>query len=291
MRFLFSITFNTCIYALLGIALNLPLGYGGMLLLCGVSFYGVGAYTYAIASHYYPEFLSIAIIAMALGAAVALLIGLVTVRLRGDNFAIATLGFQIIINSLFSNWIQLTGGPYGLRDVPSPHIGPWALEFASGHVWLAIITLGLVTVFCLFLLRLPYGRSLIAVRDSELSATALGKNPSYFRLTTLVMCGAITALAGALYASKITYIDALTFGLDEMMLILAVVIIGGAGTLLGPIFGALIIVILPELLRFLSFDDTNAGAIRQIILGITIVVLMRWRPQGLAGRYRFSANT
>ncbi|HKU77623.1 MAG TPA: branched-chain amino acid ABC transporter permease, partial [Pyrinomonadaceae bacterium] len=120
---------------------------------------------------------------------------------------------------------------------------------------------------------------------------AIGKNPSQLRISALTACGVIAALSGVLYASQITYIDPLSFGFDEMIVILATVIIGGAGTLYGPIAGALIIVVLPEFLKSLSFDDANAGAIRQIILGTMFVVLMRVRPQGVAGRYRFLSST
>jgi branched-chain amino acid transport system permease protein len=216
---------------------------------------------------------------------------LITVRLRGDYFAIATLGFHIIINSVFSNWISLFGGPYGQRDIPPPRIGFWTLDSSLSYALLALVVVGAVFCICRFLLNLPYGRSLVAVRDSEVGAIAIGKNPSQLRISALTACGVIAALSGVLYASQITYIDPLSFGFDEMIVILATVIIGGSGTLYGPIAGALIIVVLPEFLRSLSFDDANAGAIRQIILGTMFVVLMRVRPQGVAGRYRFLSST
>jgi branched-chain amino acid transport system permease protein len=290
MRFLLSVTFNICVYALLGISLNLPLGYGGMLFLCAVSFFGVGAYTYAIASHYRADLFFISIVATVLATAIATLIGFIAIRFRGDYFVIATLGFQVIINSVFTNWISLTGGPYGQRDIPSPRLGPWTLDSPISYVVLALVVLSLVIIFCSLLLKLPFGRSLVAVRDSEVGAIAFGKNPSHFRISALTIGAALAALAGVLYASHMTYIDPASFGLDEMMVILAVVIIGGAGTLYGPVVGATVIVILPELLKSLPLGEANAGAIRQIVFGMMIIVFMRLRPQGIAGRYRFSAN-
>lgn len=291
MRFLLSVTFNICVYALLGMALNLPLGYSGMLLLCGASFFGVGAYTYAIVSYYSFGFLEAFLIAAFLGASIASVIGILTVRLRGDDFAIATLAFQIIVNAVFSNWIGLTGGPYGQRDIPPPRIGSWTLESNGEYAALAIVMVALVVGFSAMLVNLPYGRSLIAVRDSELGATTIGKNPIYYRLSAIIICGIIASATGAIYASQITYIDPLSFGFDEMMLILAVVIIGGAGTLYGPLVGALIIAVLPEILKSFALDDATAGAVRQIILGAVLVLLMHFRPQGIAGGYRFSSNT
>lgn len=288
MSFLLPLTYNICIYALLGLSLNLVLGYSGMLLLCEMTFFGVGAYTYAIvAGRYGVDFMTASLIAVLLGIAVAWLIGSVTTRLRGDSFAIATLGFQIIAISIFSNWVDLTGGPYGQRDIPPPRLGPWVVDSTAEHVLLAATFLALIYALCLMLLRLPYGKSLVAVRDDEVGAIAIGKNPKRLRLSTIIISGGIASQAGVIYAGYITYIDPSSFSLDDVILGLAVVIVGGSGTLYGPLIGAVVLGVLPELLRSLQLSESSAAATRQIIFGLLLIVLMRIRPQGIAGRYRF----
>jgi branched-chain amino acid transport system permease protein len=288
MNYLFHILTMISIYAVLGLSLNLVLGFGGMLSLCHAAFYGIGAYTFSLlmmdAGFSFLAALPIAVLASGLAA---LLIGAVTLRLRGDFFVLSTLGFQTIIFVVLYNWVDFTRGPYGIPGIPRPEIlgfsfnAPWAMFLLAAAVAL------LAWWICLRLSQWPFGRTLQAVRDDALAAQSLGKNPLAFTLTAFALGGALAALAGGLFAAYASYIDPTSFMLEESVFILCVVVIGGAGNLQGPVIGAIILVLLPELLRFVGLPDSIAANLRQIIYGLLLVLMMRFRPQGIAGRYAF----
>jgi len=288
MNYLFHILTMISIYAVLGLSLNLVLGFGGMLSLCHAAFYGIGAYTFALLmmDAGFPFLTALPLAVLASGLA-ALLIGAVTLRLRGDFFVLSTLGFQTIIFVVLYNWVDFTRGPYGIPGIPRPEIfgfsfnAPWAMFLLAAAVAL------LAWWICLRLSHWPFGRTLQAVRDDALAAQSLGKNPLAFTLTAFALGGALAALAGGLFAAYASYIDPTSFMLEESVFILCVVVIGGAGNLQGPVIGAIILVLLPELLRFVGLPDSIAANLRQIIYGLLLVLMMRFRPQGIAGNYAF----
>ena len=131
----------------------------------------------------------------------------------------------------------------------------------------------------------PFGRVLKAVRDDELSTQAIGRNVTAIKIWSFVVSSGMIGISGLLYASYVSYIDPTSFNLDEAIFILSAVIIGGTGNIKGPVIGAVFVVVLPELLRFVGLPDSVAANLRQIIYGLMIIVLMRIRPQGLAGEY------
>jgi branched-chain amino acid transport system permease protein len=288
MNYLFHILTMISIYAVLGLSLNLVLGFGGMLSLCHAAFYGIGAYTFSLLmmDAGFPFLAALPLAVLASGVA-ALLIGAVTLRLRGDFFVLSTLGFQTIIFVVLYNWVDFTRGPYGIPGIPRPEIfgfsfnAPWAMFLLAAAVAL------LAWWICLRLSQWPFGRTLQAVRDDALAAQSLGKNPLAFTLTAFALGGALAALAGGLFAVYASYIDPTSFMLEESVFILCVVVIGGAGNLQGPVIGAIILVLLPELLRFVGLPDSIAANLRQIIYGLLLVLMMRFRPQGIAGKYAF----
>lgn len=288
MNYLFHILTMISIYAVLGLSLNLVLGFGGMLSLCHAAFYGIGAYAFALLmmDAGFPFLAALPVAVLASGLA-ALLIGAVALRMRGDFFVLATLGFQTIIFVVLYNWVEFTRGPYGIPGIPRPEIlgfsfnAPWAMFLLAASVAL------LVWWICLGLAQWPFGRTLQAVRDDALAAQSLGKNPLSFTLTAFALGGALAALAGGLFAAYASYIDPTSFMLEESVFILCVVVIGGAGNLRGPVVGAVVLVLLPELLRFVGLPEALAANLRQIIYGLLLVLMMRFRPQGIAGKYAF----
>ena len=288
MNYLLHILTMISIYTVLGLSLNLVLGFGGLLSLCHAAFYGIGAYAFSllIMDAGFPFLAAMPVAVLASGLA-ALLIGAVTLRLRGDFFVLSTLGFQTIIFVVLYNWVDFTRGPYGIPGIPRPEIfgftfiAPWAMFLLAAAVAL------LVWWVCLNLARWPFGRTLQAVRDDALAAQSLGKNPLFFTLTAFALGGALAALAGGLFAAYASYIDPTSFTLEESVFILCVVIIGGAGNLRGPMVGAVVLVLLPEILRFVGLPDAIAANLRQIIYGLLLVLMMRFRPQGIAGKYAF----
>jgi len=286
MNYVFHIFTIISLYVILGLSLNLTVGYGGMLSLCHAAFYGMGAYASALlmVNAGWPFLPSFAIAVIVVGM-LAYLISIPSVRFHGDFFVLATLGFQIIIFSILYNWVTVTKGPYGIADIPRPRL--WGLSIASTPAFFVlslVVTLG-VWGLTRRLVKSPYGRTLEAVRDDELAALALGKDVIHFKRSAFCIAGSLAAAAGVLFASYARSIDPTSFTLDESVFILCVVIIGGAGNMKGPIIGAVILVSLPELLRLVPMPDAVAANMRQGIYGLLLVLLMRFRPQGIAGKY------
>jgi branched-chain amino acid transport system permease protein len=276
------------IYLILTQSLNLLVGYTGLLSLCHGAFYGIGAYASTLLMMKAGlGFLPSLLLAMLATALLSLTISIPSLRLRGDYFVLASLGFQTITFAILYNWIGLTEGPYGISNIPRPTVfGIQVNTLASFTVLSSIAACG-----CSLLLRTisasPFGRVLKAIREDELATMSLGKNVIRFKVTAFAISAAFAAVAGSLFAGYMRFVDPTSFMLSESVFILSIIIIGGAGNFLGPILGTLLMIILPEALRFLAIPDSVAANIRQIIYGALIVLIMRYRPSGLFGEYRF----
>jgi len=275
------------IYIILTTSSNLLVGMTNLLSLGQAAFYGIGAYfgVLALTTLHLPLGLTL-IFVMVLTALSSLLIAYPSLRLKGDYFVLATLGFQLIIFTVLYNWVSVTRGPYGIPGIPSPKL--FGLIKISGTIpflILSSILAGGVIYLFYSLVHSPFGRTLKGVRDDEISMLSIGRNVTSIKIQVFAISSAFIAIAGFLYATYVTYIDPTSFNLDESIFILSALIIGGTGNIKGPIVGAVFIVILPELLRFVGLPDNIAANLRQIIYGLAIVVLMRIRPQGLAGEY------
>lgn len=288
MNYLVHLCILISLYFILTLTLNLLVGYAGLLTLCHAAFSGIGAYacTLLIIRADIPFYLALPL-AMAFAGLVAFLIAFPALRLRGDYFVLATLGFQIIIYSVIYNCEWLTRGPYGISDIPSPSL--WGIRLSSPFAFLILAALltGFVAVIVWRLVRSPFGRTLCAIRDDELAALSLGKNVHAFLRINFALAATLAAPGGALLAVYNSYLDPAGFTLDESTFILAAVIIGGAGHFLGAAYGAIILIILPEILRLLRISDSFAGSLRQILFGLGLVLIMRWRPKGISGSYTF----
>jgi branched-chain amino acid transport system permease protein len=288
MSYLLHIVIMICFYVILASSLNLALGFGGMLSLCHAAFYGIGAYASALLMMKagWP-FVAAMGAAAAIAAALAYVISIPLVRFRGDFFVLATLGFQMIVFSVLYNWTDLTNGPYGLAGVPRPSLFGVRASTTPAFLVLAAL-LAVLTVFIVWrLVSTPYGRALQAVRDDDISALSLGKNSAVFKRSAFIIAGVLAAMAGVFFAGYTGYIDPNSFALEESIFVLCVVIIGGAGNLYGPILGAVALTVLPELLRFVGLPNSVAANLRQIIYGLLLVLMMRFRPRGIAGKYAF----
>ncbi|OHE77156.1 MAG: branched-chain amino acid ABC transporter permease [Verrucomicrobia bacterium GWF2_62_7] len=252
------------------------------------AFYGLGAYTSALmAAHWSGGFLVGVLAGMLIAAAVSFIVSLPSLRLHDDYFVIATFGFQMILFSIFNNWMDLTRGPLGIPGIPQPVIFGCKVD---SH-WEFLLLSALFACFAYFAVYLltssPFGRVLHAIREDEVFAQALGKNTLRFKVTAFAVSAALAAMAGSLYAHYITYIDPTSFTVMESILVISMVIIGGAGSLWGPLVGAVVLVTLPEALRFVGLPSSVAANLRQIIYGALLVVMMMVRPKGLVGRYGF----
>jgi len=287
MNYLIHILIMISIYTILSISLNLPVGYTGLLSLAQAAFYGIGAYavTLLMMQAGINFFLAI-VMAIIISAALSLLVSYPSIRLKGDYFILASLAFQIIIFTILYNWMGMTNGPYGIPGIPRPEI--FGIVFDSLPKFLALS--GVIAIAVIIIAKRLYSSSfglvLKAIREDELSAISIGKDVRKFKIMAFAISSGLAAIAGALYAVYVTYIDPTSFTLDESIFILSIVLIGGSGNLKGPIIGVLFMILLPEGLRFLGMPDSIAANARQIIYALILILLMRFRPQGLAGEYK-----
>lgn len=286
MEYLLHIGIMLCIYVILVLSTNLTVGMANLLTLCQAAFYGIGAYigTFFLIQFNLP-FVVIALMVMLATGLTSLLVSFASVKLKGDYFILATLGFQMIVYTILYNWISVTRGPYGIPGIPSIKLlGIWGLDGIYSYFSLALVVTVLVCMLFYRLQQSPYGRMLKAIRTDELSAQALGRNTVRLKAWAFFISAAFAGVAGLIYASYMSYIDPTSFTLDESIFIITALFIGGIGShVWGPIAGAAVVVILPELLRFVGLPDAIAANLRQIIYGVILIVLMFVKPQGLAG--------
>jgi branched-chain amino acid transport system permease protein len=282
------------IFTVLAVSLDLLAGHGGFLSIAQAAFYGLGAYTSALVVSSQWSVVSgqwgfiIGVLAgMAVAAAVSFIVSLPSLRLHDDYFVIATFGFQMILFSIFNNWMDLTRGPLGIPGIPQPVIFGWEVKSHSSFVILSFVMAAFAYFVVYLLTSSPFGRVLHAIREDEVFAQSLGKNTLRFKVTAFAVSAALAAMAGSLYAHYITYIDPTSFTVMESILVISMVIIGGAGSLWGPLVGAVVLVTLPEALRFVGLPSSVAANLRQIIYGALLVVMMMVRPRGLVGKYGF----
>jgi branched-chain amino acid transport system permease protein len=267
----------TGMYIVLALGLNIIVGQAGLLNLGYVAFYAVGAYAYAILStqfglSFWPGLFIGALIA---GAAAGLL-GFVTLRLRGDYFAIVTLGLGEITRIVLNNWVSLTGGPNGISRIGRPEIAGYVLSSTLDFYYL-IVFLVAVTIFSVHRLMFSrIGRAWMAIREDEVAAEAMGVNAFRLKLLAFVIGSSWAGLAGVFFAAKMAFVSPESFTFFESVMILCMVVLGGMGSIPGIILGAFLLIALPEVFR--DFQDY-----RMLAFGSALVLMMIFRPQGLLG--------
>lgn len=287
MEYLIHLGILFSIYAILGISLNLVVGYTGLLSVTHAAFYGLGAYTTAILLTQFGVnfFLSI-LLGMIVAGVVGLGIGIVLSRFRGDIYAFASFGFNTIVYSIFLNWQSLTRGPSGIAGINKPNLFGFHFSNNLSFLILAVIILLLVYLFSQFVAKSSFGRILKAIREDEQAIQVFGYQTIYYKLAIFVMGACLAAVAGSLFASYISFVDPSSFVLMESIFILAIIILGGLANLRGAMLGALFLILLPEILRFVGFPSDIAAQMRQVIYGLILILLMLYRPQGLMGEYK-----
>ena len=285
------------IYVMLGLGLNIVVGYAGLLDLGFVGFYAVGAYTYALLFHWAGwGFWASLPMAGAMAALFGYILGFPVLRLRGDYLAIVTLGFGEIIRLLLINLSQWTGGPDGIAGIPKPTLLGHAMArrapegeqtfhqmmgwvYNSNHVviYLYLLALALAVITLLVsnrLIRMPIGRTWEALREDEIACRSLGLNPTNIKLSAFTLGAMFAGFGGAFFAARQGLVNPESFTFIESALILAVVVLGGMGSQLGVILAAILLTALPEVAR-------QFAEYRMLIFGLIMVLMMVWRPQGL----------
>lgn len=285
------------LYAVVALSLNLVVGYCGMLTLAHAGFYAIGGYAYALLTLQAGWGFVPAVAAGAtLAAVLSLTVSLASWRLKGDFFVLASLAVQALIYSALYNWSSpeaplgswrnLTNGPFGITGIPRPELFGWTPATPAAFAGFSTIVAALCGLILWRLQRSPWGRLLLVMRDDELAARGLGKNTRLAKIQALAIASALASVAGALYAAHVRYLDPSSATLDEGILMLSMVIVGGLGNFRGPLAGAALLILLPEALRFLSLPDAQAANLRLLIYGVLLVLMMHFRPQGIAGTYR-----
>ena len=287
MEYLIHLAILFSIYAILGVSLNLVVGYAGLLSVTHAAFYGIGAYTTAILlTKTGVGFFGSVILGVIIVIALSSLIGIVLSKFKGDYYALGTFGFNTIIFAIFLNWQNLTMGPFGIPGISKPEL--LGINFANNFNFLilTLIFFGLIYFVSRFITKSPFGRVLKAIREDEKAIAVFGYNTPYFKITIFFISAAMAAVAGSLFASYLTFIDPSSFRLTESVFILAIIILGGLANLRGAILGALFLILLPEILRFVGFPPDIAAQMRQVVYGVILILVMLYRPQGLMGEYK-----
>jgi branched-chain amino acid transport system permease protein len=275
------------IFAILALSLDLVVGYTGLLSITHAGFYGIGAYATAVLMvDHGVNFFGAAGAGMLLAMAAAGLIGLVLSKFRSDYYALASLGFNVIVFSAFLNWQSVTHGPLGIPGILKPQLGSVVFSDSSQFLVLAGALAAGVYFLSRAMVRSSFGRVLKAIREDEEALSVFGYRTQVYKLVIFVIAAGLAAVAGALYASYVTYIDPTTFTVNDSIFILSVIVLGGLGSLRGALVGAAVLVLLPEALRFVGFSPDVAAQLRLAVYGLALILLMRFRPQGLLGEYR-----
>jgi branched-chain amino acid transport system permease protein len=274
-----------CINAILALTLNFIMGYAGIFSLAHAIFFGVGAYTTAyIALHFSDSLLLCMAASAGLTALLSMALALPALRVRGEYFVAASMGLQVIGVTIFSEWKSVTGGLGGMIGIPRPSLFGFVFNDDLSFLILCIVILLLVIGVTALLVRGSFGRSLMSIRDSESAAQSYGKHVNAVKALSVAVSAGLAGVAGTLYAFYMSFINVESFTLEFSILLMAMVIIGGTGTLFGPVVGAALLMSLPAALTYLPFlPPSELGTIQQIIYGVVMVLLMMYRPGGLIG--------
>lgn len=282
--YLIHILIIVVIYIILAMSLNLALGFTGLMNLGHIAFFGIGAYTSTLLTMAGIPF----ILSILLGGLLASIFGFIltkiTNKLKGDYLAMATLGFSFVVYSVLLNWSSLTHGPIGIPGIPKPSIFGWHIQSNFSYLIFAILIATLIYFILKRITNSPYGKLLGAVRDDAIGAESLGKNVFRLKSQSMMISAFFAAIAGSLLAHYISYIDPSTFYLNDLIVIFTIVIVGGLGSLKGSIVAGILIIALPELLRFVDLPSAIIGTMRQMIYAVILIVILLYKPRGLFGK-------
>jgi len=278
-------------YVVLGLGLNIVVGLAGLLDLGFVAFYAVGAYSYALLNlHFGLGFWTVLPIGGLMAAFFGIMLGFPVLRLRGDYLAIVTLGFGEIIRLILENWGTFSKGPSGISNIPRPSL--FGLDLSLGqainYTYYLMIVFVIITIFIVNRLQdSRLGRAWIALREDEIACQAMGIDKRKTKLVAFSLGAFWAGAVGVIFAAKTTFINPASFTFLESAIILSIVVLGGMGSIIGVVFGALILILMPEYLRALS-------EYRMLAFGAILVCMMIFRPQGLISNirrtYKFDKN-
>ena len=272
------------IFGILAVSLNIVSGFAGQISIGHAALFAVGAYATSLLMLRLALPFWIALpLAVLLTIAIGVALAAPALRLNGHFVAIATLGLGEIVYLLLLNWIDLTRGPMGLRGIPGVWLFNYELQAPRDYYWFSLLGLAFVATLAFGVNRSHLGRTLRAIREDEIGAAAQGVRPAHYKNLAFGISAFMAAIAGALYATQLTFISPDSFLTLVSIVILTMVVLGGMGNILGSIVAAIILMTLPELLRDLSVAGHSLADFRMLFYGVLLLMMIRLRPQGLFG--------
>ena len=265
------------IFTILSLSLNLLLGYTGQLSLGHAAFFGIGAYTSALLTLRleWSFWLGLAAAAVAAGLA-GWAIGRLALKVRGAYFVLVTISFAGVISLVSVNWMDLTNGPLGLPGVPAPELASFSLRTKSAYYYLVLLAAAASYLVCHRLVHSRLGRAFLALRENEALAESVGVDPTRTLVVAAVVSAAMAGVAGSLYAHYTRFVSPEVFLFSYTVTMVIMVVAGGKGTLLGPVVGALLFTVLPEVLR-----EAMAWQWQMLAYGVLLVLLVFFLPRGI----------
>ena len=263
-----------CVTLMATFGLNLTIGYAGQMSLGQAAFYGIGAYIAAISLKAGVPFFVVLPLAAVACFAVGLALGFPALRVQHHYLAFATLGFNVLVFLMMRNEEKITGGTFGISGIPRPTLLGYSMDGVLPFFWFTLFFTVLLAAFLWWLLRSPWGRAFAALRDNPIRAESLGVNITAYTLFAFAIGAACAGIAGVFFAALVQFVEPAPFHFSVSLLMLLAVIVGGSGKFFGPLLGTIVIVLLPEWLRFMQNWYLA-------VFGFAVVALMIWLPGGL----------
>ena len=263
------------IYIIVAIGLNFIYGYTGYISFAQAGFFGIGAYTSALlAVDAHMDFWVTLPLSALVAAVLGIMLGIPALKLSGHYLAMCTIGFGIIVQMILQNWTAFTHGAQGIGGIPGISLGPLVISNPTQYYYFTLVFACLAALLSWTIEHSNLGRSFKAVREDEIAASTSGINLTFTKVFSFALSALFAGFAGGLYAHMSSYISPDTFSFDQSIIFFTMVLVGGAGTVWGPIVGAVLLTFIPELLRFLQ-------EYYMALFGIGICLAMLFMPQGI----------
>jgi branched-chain amino acid transport system permease protein len=286
MDYLLHLAIIIALYIPFALSLNLILGHTGILSITHAAFYGLGAYATAILTKYYSiPFFSSVLAGTIISALIATLIAYSLKKVKGDYYALASIGLAVIMYSLFMNLDSITKGPFGIFGIKRPEVFEYPFSSNISFLLLVLFVAGISASILHAVAKTHFGRVLHAIREDEDALVPFRYATNHYKMTVFAVGAIFASISGSLYASYISFIDPTSFTLNESIFLLTVIILGGLASTRGVIAGVVILTLLPEALRFVGLPNEIAAQTRVILYGLALIYLMYKRPVGLFGKY------
>jgi branched-chain amino acid transport system permease protein len=282
MNYWFHILNIGLIFSVLGFSLNLLIGYTRLVSMAHGAFFGVGAYAAAIgAVHLGIPFPLTAVVGVVLTGLFAVLIAWPALRVRHEYLILLTIAVQFVVVGILLAWTGTTGGASGLSGIPRPEmLGRRLVSPPDFTFWLALLAAGSFAV-AYWAGESPFGRVLRSIREDETATLAMGKNITYYKVAVFGISGLMAGAAGSAFAHYQAFVSPRSFDLDQSIFIIGIIVVGGAGNLVGTFVGAALLASIPELLRFLDLGRQTVGVTQKFLFGMLLVLFMLFRPEGI----------